>query len=486
MLLLALLALAGCHPDPPGTVPEPPDDEDDTVGVAAPAAANVTFVGPPPTNLVMISVDTMRRDHVGRYDDGASLTPFLDARMDEGFAADDMTGCSNWTVAGTACALAGASNLDRAEARGMVPILMDGPLAPIPQPSDPNGPTPLLPSFLRVHGFTSLLVTANGYFSNAHGNAQGYDTLLYPGPVPIGRLWDEAEAHLLAQPPAEPWLIHLHAFEPHAPYLPDSSFLEGLDDLLPVPFDLTTMRGQEAAITAVYANPPTLTPDEIASVKEHVRLYYAGEIRRLDAGVEAVWAELDAAGYLDDALVVFWTDHGEALFDPVVNEHGKLLYRNENDVVAWYWAKNIVPGAATGPSEQIDIAPTILAALGFPLAAEMTGIPLGDAPEDRIRHALTDAYKGPVQTVQQGRYKLQFRWGLPDEDAPTTLGFYDVVADPGELVNLYDPAVAPSAELLALWPAMQADIEKATPWIAEDPRSWEVTWPEGLSRPGTP
>src|SRR5688572_8513187 len=124
------------------------------------------FDGPPPRNLIMLSVDTLRRDRVGRYDAGPSLTPFLDARMEEAVALDELSSCSNWTVAATTCVLAGATNLDRAEARGMVPILVDDPLAPIP------ADTPLLPFWLEQEGFASILVSANSYFSDLYGNAQ--------------------------------------------------------------------------------------------------------------------------------------------------------------------------------------------------------------------------------------------------------------------------------------------------------------------------
>jgi arylsulfatase A-like enzyme len=475
MWLPFILACTNRPVGPAGSTPP----VDSGVAPTTPGLA-LRFTGPPPTNLVMISVDTFRRDHAGAYDDGPSLTPFLDARMAEAVTLDDATGCANWTVPGTACVLAGASNLDRAEARGMVPILVGQPLEPIPTASDPNGPTPLLPSFLRAHGFSSLLVSANGFFSKAWGNAQGYDTLLYPGPVTTRALWDLAEAELAASPMPEPWLVHLHAFEPHAPYLPGEQYLAALETLPPIPFDLSTIAGQEEAINALYADPPVLSDETAEAVKDHVRAWYAGEITRFDDGLAAVWGEMDAAGLLDDALVVFWSDHGEALFDQVVNEHGKLLFRNENDVVAWFWAKNLEPLAWGGPTEQIDVAPSIFAALGLPIPPEMTGIPVGLAPADRVRHAFTDAYKGPITAVRQGSWKMQFRWAT-SEEAPQNLSLYDLATDPDEQQNLYDPA-APSPEALALWPYLRDDVVKAEPWVAADPRGWVVSWPPELPR----
>ena len=54
------------------------------------------FYGRVPKNVVMISMDTFRKDHLDRYG-GEGATPFLSALADAGVALDDHVQCSNWT-----------------------------------------------------------------------------------------------------------------------------------------------------------------------------------------------------------------------------------------------------------------------------------------------------------------------------------------------------------------------------------------------------
>jgi arylsulfatase A-like enzyme len=373
--------------------------------------------------------------------------------------------------------MSGAGNLERAEARGMVPILVGKPVRAIPQGDDPLGPTPMLPGWLRDAGTHSRLFTTNGFFSRAWGNAQGFDEVTYPGPMGTPALYEIAKASLDADPLPEPWYLHLHLFEPHRPYTPPEEYLDGLDALPDPPFPLDEV-GQQNLAEAVINDPPDWLPDEqIETLKAHMRVRYAAEVRRFDDALRDVWADLEARGLLDDALVVFWTDHGEALWEHgTTTAHAKLLHRDENDALAFFWADNIVPTAWTGPTRQADLVPTVLQALGIPQPPEVTGIPIGLAPEDRPRFALTDGARGPVQSVRDGRWLMHFQW---QGTRPGLVELFDIEADPDTQVDLFDPE-APSDEALRLWALLKPKVLEAEPWIAEDPRPWVISWPEAL------
>ncbi|MEQ1568933.1 MAG: sulfatase-like hydrolase/transferase [Myxococcota bacterium] len=436
---------------------------------APPPTILPTFDGPAPRNLVMLSVDTFRRDHVGRYGSptGESLTPFLDELMAESFVADDAMACSNWTVASTACVESGADNLDRAPDRGMFPIVSSGVLAPIPQEA-------MLPRFLYDQGgYSSLLATTNGYFSRSYGNAQGYQDVIYDGPARAVSIWEKAKAQISPEaggtPLTSPSFLHLHFFEPHRPYTPPLEYLEALESLPEIPFDLSDEEGQTAAINAM--NGGGLSEEVSQAIIAHMKVRYQGEVRSLDDGLRQVWTELDELGLLDDALVVFWTDHGEELWDHLLTEHGKLLFRTENDMTLFFWARNIVPGSYDGPVSGIDVTPTVLELLGLERADTMTGLPIGTAPPDRVRYGLTDAYIGPALTVRKNQWKMQFRWG------GQRVVVFDEVADPLELEDKFDPT---DPVTLELWELMKPRIEASIPYVEQDPRGWELVWPEDL------
>ena len=99
--------------------PEAPADSvaDTTIGA-------LTFTGPLPQNVLVLTLDTVRKDYLGRYGDHQD-TPWLDAVMDESVVLEDHRSCSNWTVPAVICLYAGQSPVDL----GFEPISSD-PLAP--------------------------------------------------------------------------------------------------------------------------------------------------------------------------------------------------------------------------------------------------------------------------------------------------------------------------------------------------------------------
>ena len=438
-------------------------------GDEGPRELQIQFDGPVPTNLLMISVDTLRRDAIGRHG-GGSDTPFLDALASQSYVLENVDACSNWTIATTLCVMTGAGNLERAPARGMIPTASGNTVVRIPDGE------PTLPQWLREDaGFTSMLVTTNGFFSNLHNNAQGYNEVSYDGPAQVIDAWERARERLVpdfgGRAMASPWFLHLHFFEPHRPYTPPFQYLEALEGLPEVPFDLSSVNGQTAAVRAVSGG--RLPPEVEAAIKDRMRARYAAEVRYLDDQLNTLWLELDRYGYLDDTLVVFWSDHGEALWEHGYTEHGHLLFATEADGVAWFWSKNIVQGAWEEPVHQTDIAPTLLALYDLPIPSSVTGVPVGLAEPDRIRFAMASVYSGPVLSVRQGTEVLQFRW----EGHPVRV--FDTATDPRERNDLFDPQ---DERTLRLWEALKPRIDDSVRWIEQDPRDYELVWPAGLPR----
>ena len=456
-----------------GCRPAPTEGTDSAVPPAP--VTGLHFEGEAPRNLLVLSLDTMRRDHMGRYDASRPYTPWLDQLAREGVALDDFVVCSNWTTASTACISAGARNLERAADRDMVPILLaeEGVLQPIPAEAQ-------LATVLSQAGYTTALVTANGFFSRTHGNAQGFQTVLHEGNPNVPGLWNQA---LTVVDPERggglpsPFYLHVHFYEPHRAYLPPQEQLDAFTaDLPPSPVDLSSYDAQVRAMRSMVADPPVWTDDEIAVVRDHMRARYAGEVAAFDQRLQTVWADLDRLGLLDDTLVMFWTDHGEALWEHGVTQHARLLHGNENDAIAFFWAHNLVPGPFEGPTASQDLAPTVLEVLGVSAPPTMTGHVLGTAPADRARFAFANGLLGVVQSVRQGPYKLHFQWAAR-QDGRANLALYDVAVDPEEQANLYDPA-APSETVRQLWSLLRPEVEQAVPYMAQDPRKPTVTWPE--------
>ena len=71
---------------------------------------------------------------------------------------------------------------------------------------------------------------------------------------------------------------------------------------------------------------------------------------------------------------------------------------------------------------------------------------------------------------------MHFRW---QGTRPGLVELFDLQTDPGTQVDLYDPD-APSEEALRLWGLLKPKVLAAEPYIADDPRPWQISWPEEL------
>lgn len=433
--MLVALLLACTAP----SVPTVPDGEDDTGAPALPPTDTFpSFYGAVPKNLLIVSVDTFRRDLMARYG-GEGFAPVLDRMAEEGVALDAHRSCSNWTFPSVLCANYGATNLDV----GYSPDLRDPDNAWAPED------VPTLANRLSDAGWRTMLVTSNGWFSADRNTDLGFDTSERPDDRRTQSVFGTGmerlgEATALG---ADRWYLHLHVKEAHPAYNPPEEYLAGLEGLAPIEYDLTDFDEHYDA-GAVW---PALTDEERELLLAHLRVRYHGEVRWMSDQLEVAFEEMDAAGFLDDTLVVFWTDHGEQFWEHGEQTHAYGLNAEENDGVAFFWAKNIVPGAWDGTTSLIDIAPTVLSLLDVPTDPTVTGFPVGEAPDDRVLDFVTVGRLGPVQSVVGGGWKLVYRWTTGER------WLYDVVNDPAETTDLYDPE-HPQAIALGetLWPRVEA------------------------------
>jgi arylsulfatase A-like enzyme len=380
-----------------------------------------------PRNLLVISVDTTRRDRVGAYS-GLPTTPFLDARLAEGVLLQDHRTCSNWTAPSMLCATTGHDPRDL----GFWPSTWDPEV-----PSIPDG-LPTLAGTLADAGWSTALVTGNPVFSRDFDTAQGFDTVILRDFQPADEIAARALEQLDAlQAGGSPWYLHVHFMDPHREYCPPPAYRAGVPD---VGFDLC-----EDLNAAIAADPPGLL--------DAVRAMYDGELRWFDDTLAGWWAEADTRGALDDTLVVWMTDHGEQQLERGVIDHGFRLHAEENRAGAAFWARTLAPGIWTGPTLHQDLAATVWALHGLPIPATASGIPLGEAPEDRVRSVFAYSvpdYDVPQHAVIKGDRALLYAW-----DGERS--FHHLDEDPAELVDRYDPA---DPEVIELWDAMRAEVDR--------------------------
>jgi arylsulfatase A-like enzyme len=136
----------------------------------------------------------------------------------------------------------------------------------------------------------------------------------------------------------------------------------------------------------------------------------------------------------------------------------------------FFWSKNVLPAVWEGPTQSTDLVPTLLSLYGLPVPPEITGVPVGQASEDRTRFMNSIARLGGLSAVQQGDYKLVFSW------ATGLVRLFDRSTDPTELVNLYDPEF-PHPMAVEMWPELREQVLLQSSVVPD----YTIRWPDELS-----
>jgi arylsulfatase A-like enzyme len=208
-----------------------------------------------------------------------------------------------------------------------------------------------------------------------------------------------------------------------------------------------------------------------ATFTDHERLTilaaYYGMIAQLDHAVGRLLDAIDARGLAGETLVVFTADHGDFMGDHQMVLKGPIHYEALIRVPLIVRGPGFARGAVVAdPVGTIDVAPTVLTACGMPLPASCQGRPLvaegrgwALTEDDIIRGALA------FRTLTTRRHRL-----TRNEHDPEDGELYDLIDDPGELVNRWsDPAARGTRrDLLALLDdVMRHDLGRELPLVCQ-------------------
>ncbi|HEV7501852.1 MAG TPA: sulfatase-like hydrolase/transferase, partial [Vicinamibacteria bacterium] len=284
--------------------------------------------GPRRPNLLLVTIDTLRADHVGVYGAPTARTPSLDglatrgARFEQAQSPVPMTGPSHATIL-----------------TGLYPPV-HGVRDNVVFSLDPKHQA--LATLLKAQGYRTAAFVGAYPVASAFGFRQGFDTFsedFKDSPIPGAGAQrpasDVVDATLgwLATPGDAPSFVWMHLYDPHAPYDP------------PEPY-----RTQ-------FAGRP-----------------YDGEIAYTDAQLGRVFEWLRSSSHDQDTVVAVLSDHGESLGEHGEVTHAVLLYEATLHVPLLLAGPG-VPAGVTVPARvtTVDVAPTLLRLLGLTPPPAMTG-----------------------------------------------------------------------------------------------------------------
>ncbi len=434
------------------------------------------------TNLLLITIDTLRADRLGCY--GSSVrTPHIDALAASGVRFADAV-----------CSIPETGPSHTSILSGRYPVA-HGARANGQQPLDLPG----FPEVLRDEGYrTGAIVSGYTLKRGLSGTDRGFSSyddsfsawaglsglqltawLERRGAISYVTLWklwaerrgddttDRAIRWLDANAVADaPFFLWVHYFDPHGPY--DA----------PAPWNRMYYSGNER-------DPANHSMDGVAILHAHQRkpgvtdvgfyvASYEGEVSWADSQVGRLLERLDARGLRGSTLVVLTADHGESLTEHGYHfAHGGDLFEPSVRVPLIVSGPGVAPGQVSPlPARSVDIAPTILESLsggagamknlgeidGSSLVAELRapGSEAGGARAALIEGEVTrerggmrydDPVEGKLYAIRDCARKLVRTPGQAD-------ALYDLDADPGELSDVASVQPALTKEMgdrLAAW-----------------------------------
>lgn len=382
-----------------------------------------------PSGVLLVTIDTLRADHLGLHRYQRETSPFLDRLAHRSTLFLDVSAQVPKTLPSV------ASMMTSRYPRGTGVISNGNVLAP---------EAVTLAELLHDQGFHTIAFSSNGNLIEERGIAQGFDEFTFQPWQAFG-LTETVLQRFKAPMPAD-FFVWVHYNDPHGKYAPPDRFDEMyLDDPIYDPsrkvrLDYDPLEGynKNFVLGAVprYQQAPYLDHPRREETDFYIAQYDA-EIRSTDAQLRRLINGLESAGKLDDVLVVITADHGEGLGEhDFYFEHGWFTYQGQLRVpLVLHFPGQREPRVVDTPVGLIDLAPTILEILGVPRPGEFLGrslLPLinGQPGEPAPIYAMTpDVYPHQYRSLRSGRWKY-----IVDENGREEL--YNLAADPGESINL--------------------------------------------------
>jgi len=361
----------------------------------------------PPRNLVVISLDTTRADHLGCYGHPAQATPNIDAVAREATVFTRAVSSNPLTAPAHSTMFTGTSPLVHGLHRNNLRL------------DDANV---TIAERLRAQGMRTGAVVGAVVLDAEFGLAQGFDDYhddfreqRHAGTHRYAErraeeVSDEAIAWLEAHG-SRPFFLFVHYFDPHAPYEP------------PEPF--ASRYRQDA---------------------------YLGEIAYTDQQVGRVFAALRQLGLWDSTVVVVTADHGESLGAHGESTHGYYAYNATLHVPLLIR----VPGRPAARLDDVvglvDLVPTLLGALGMAIPEDLDGRDMsgrigGQGAAAPTRALYFESFEptsmgcGPIRGV------VENTWKLIVTRAPE---LYDLERDWSETTNVIEAAPAQRERLAGI------------------------------------
>lgn len=381
-------------------------------------------------NVILFTVDTLRRDVFGLYGNNEGLTPFVDSLRDKMLIFDNCYAVGPYTQASFPGILTSGYYFDLT--RDPQPVL--------------SPKRKMISEALKMKKIQTAGYHSNPYMSDFFGWKRGwnrfYDGLAGDVDVkyPYMRAYvinEKVKAFFdeyIGDGDYEPFFLWMHYMDVHEPYIPDREDREVVcPELADLSSDEMYQMYKDIVIPRDVSN-----PENVAKLQK----LYKAHVYEVDRNIKALFQLLEDYEILDDTVVILTSDHGDEF-----NDHGGLSHDGKfyeelvhipfmvfhNDRTKEQRVSAVISNA--------DIPPTILKHFGHGPEPKFKGQPLFPLEEyvsrgaygeaiGKVHHQVLPTDK-PAYYFTDGKYKIMYY------EEGERYYLYDLENDPREQNNIY-------------------------------------------------
>lgn len=468
-LILLLVILSGCAPDPEAG-PGDRAAHDSPAGLSSPLPQGSRSAAP--RVVLLVSIDTLRADHLGIYGYHRPTSPMIDMLGREGVVFEDASSPAPWTLPAHASMLSGLyPNRHGANDKGR--MLHES--------------IPTLATILASRGYVTAAAVNSRKLGQLYDLSKGFEEFLYVEEVaerftPSTWITDQG-MEWLRKFRDERVFLFLHYFDVHSDYasLPEYErrfvnpyhgkadggsvqlYLFGIDPAFVSECRANPEQESCRAWARVVLDESTSRVDFDDADRRHLIDLYDAGVRQMDAELGRLIVLLRAEELLDECLIILTSDHGEEFLEHGGVLHSRTHYQEVLRVPLILRGPGIPAGARVAtPVSLVDVVPTVLGFLGEEALIPLDGLDLsplwraegetGEGDSDggelfRSRHLFSEAdfnrvASNVIQTIRQGRYKLHTNRLTGKAE------LYDLDEDPGEQTDIAEREKTIAAALL--------------------------------------
>ena len=383
-------------------------------------------------NLILLTIDALRKDVLGCYGDGGGLSPFLDSIQDRSIRFTKAQSIGPYTQASFPGILTSSYYLEYLMQEREQELL--------------SNRRTLISEVLQRHGIATAAFHSNAYLWDCFGWNRGWNTFYDASDEEVDDKAPYTKARELNKK-LHPWLsshvvlgrdrpffLWLHYMDIHEPYVPERKYIELVDPTIDLSEDATFKLFEDAVLKRDVSD---------RSVVELLMKLYRAHIREVDDALREFFGMLEELDILNSTVILITSDHGDEFGEHGGLSHDGKMYSELIDIpLIIFEPSRKKPEVCNKLVSNIDISPTIVRFFGLQPVERFEGRSLLPPEEYPVKGCYGEAIDieesqkhGEIKEVhyyREGDLKIIFR------ETDNSWELYDVGTDAGELNNLID------------------------------------------------